>query len=205
MKTKLIPLLAGSLLLGTMGANAIPMVFTTTLSGANEFPPVASTGTGSATITIDDLLNTMRIEASFADLLSPTLVAHIHCCTAIPGTGNIGVATGIPTLPGFPGGVTSGVYDSVFDTTDPATYSASFLAANGGTAALAFDALLAGFNTGSAYLNIHTGQFPGGEIRGFLTPESVPEVSAPGTLALLGFALCGLVFGRRHHTGGLTA
>ena len=39
----------------------------------------------------------------------------------------------------------------------------------------------------TAYFNIHTIQFPGGEIRGFLhAVQSVPE---PGSLVLLGLGL----------------
>ena len=46
-------------------------------------------------------------------------------------------------------------------------------------------ALAAGLNAGQAYLNIHTSNFPGGEIRGFLTPE-------PTTTLLLGAGLVAL-------------
>ena len=45
-------------------------------------------------------------------------------------------------------------------------------------------ALLAGLDSERAYLNIHTAQFPGGEIRGFLSRD-VPEPAVP---ALLGMA-----------------
>jgi len=64
--------------------------------------------------------------------------------------------------------------------TDPSIYAASFVTSFGGdTAAGAEAALIAGMTNGTAYFNIHTTTYPGGEIRGFL--QQVPE---PATLAL---------------------
>ena len=81
-------------------ANAIPMTFTATLSGANEVPVVASPGTGLATVILDAAAQTLQINVTFSGLTSNTVAAHIHCCAPL-GT-NAGVATTVPAFPGFP-------------------------------------------------------------------------------------------------------
>ena len=172
-------------------ASAITIVYTAILSGPAESPPNASPGTGTATITLDTTLATMRVEASFSGLTGTTTASHIHCCTAVAGVSTAGVATQTPSFTGFPLGVTSGSYDHTFDMTLTASYNAPFVTANGGTASGAFSALLAGLAAGKAYYNIHSSTFAGGEIRGFL---AVPE---PGTLALLGSGLAALALARR--------
>lgn len=160
------------------------------LDGASEAPPNASPGQGLATVTIDTTAHTMRIEATFSDLLAATTVAHIHCCTAAAGTGTAPPASAVPTLPGFPVDVVSGIYDELFDLTDASSWNPAFIASHGGTVAGAESALLAGLAGGTAYFNIHTAQFPGGEIRGFLTSQ-VPE-PASGALVLFGLVSLGM-------------
>ncbi len=88
-------------------------------------------------------------------------------------------------LPRFSLGVTSGSFNGVLDLTQAASYNPAFITANGGTVANAEAVFVAGFENDMTYLNIHTTQFPNGEIRAFLTPEP-----APG--ALTGLALAGL-------------
>jgi hypothetical protein len=168
-------------------AQAAILVFTANLTGPNEDPPNASSATGTTTVTLDDIANTMRVQASFSGLIGNVTVAHIHCCTPVPGVGNVGVATPTPTFPGFPSGVTSGTYDQLFDMTLASSYRAGFITANGGTTASAEAALFDGIKSGKAYLNIHTNVFPGGEIRGFLV--SVPEPSS--TLGFLALGILG--------------
>lgn len=178
--------LAGRWLLATIwlwvpAVYAAPIMLVTMMTGAQEVPVNASPGTGTAIVVIDPDAHTMSVQAVFQDLLSPTAVSHIHCCVDPPGT--VGVATPTPTFPGFPAGVTAGTYDAVFDTLDAGTYRAGFITAAGGTVALAESVLFTGLLAGQAYFNIHTTQFPGGEIRGFL---QVPE---PASLALIGVAI----------------
>ena len=175
-------------------AFALPVGAATITYSTPLDPEVAgATGTGMATVTFDDTANQMQIVASFSGLSGTTTVAHIHCCTASPATGTVGVAVTPGTLPGFPAGVTSGSYDVTLSMLDPATYTTTFLTDfGGGTAAGALAALLAGMDAGTAYFNVHSTTFPGGEIRGFVS--RIPE---PGTLLLLGAGLLGLGLARR--------
>lgn len=194
---KLSTLLAGCLLAAVvaMPAAAQKSVYTAVLNGPSESPANASPGTGSATVTIDSNLSTMRIQESFSGLLAGVTASHIHCCTMIPGTGTVGVATTTPTFLDFPSGVAAGNYDHTFDMTLASSYNAPFVTANGGING-AFLALITGLNEGNAYANIHTNLFPSGEISGFLHAAPVPE---PATYAMLlaGLAIISAMARRR--------
>jgi hypothetical protein len=98
---------------------------------------------------------------------------------------NVGVATPTPTFPGFPSGVTSGTYAQNFDLTQASSWNASFIAAQGGTVGGAEAALASGLAGGMAYFNIHTSEFPSGEIRGFFVPEPSTALLVGGGIALL--------------------
>ena len=181
-------LLAFALLFGT-SAFAGVITYTAVL-GNFENPPTGSPGTGFATVTIDNVLNTMLVDLTFSGLTSGNTNAHIHCCVAQGG--NAGVATTTPTFTGFPTGATAGSYNHLFDLTLASSWNPAFITANGGTTASAEAVLLAGLANKQTYLNIHTSNFGGGEIRGFLV-----EAPEPGTFLLAGAVLAGFLIRRR--------
>jgi hypothetical protein len=199
--------LAGLALLLAFAAclSAAPMTFSATLTGPAEEPPNASPGIGTAFVTIDPVAHTMVVDNYFSGLQGLTTMAHIHVING-PNDGNLSdtlgpVATTTPTFPNFPLGVTAGTYFRTFNTLDTSTYNnPAWL--NGSAARnpaltpieAAELELLRGITEGRAYFNIHSSVFPGGEIRGFLTP--VPEpATLGGVAASLGLLL--LVRGRR--------
>ena len=119
---------------GVPASQASPLTFTALLNGASEAPPNASPGTGNATVIFDIAAHTMDVSVIFSGLLGNTTSSHIHCCTATPNTGNVGVATTTPTFPGFPLGVSAGSYSHLFDMTLASSYNPAFVTAQGGIA-----------------------------------------------------------------------
>ena len=190
-------------------ATAQALIYNTTLA-----PEAAgATGTGSATMEINETTNQMNLTVSFSGLSGNTTVAHVHGPTTAAGTGTAGVMTATPSFPDFPTGVTSGSYSQTFDLLLASTYRASFITASGGTTTGARDAFLAALLDGKAYLNVHSSTFPGGEIRGFLAPAASPATGVPAPLPLLG-ACAALGWSRRlrrrlqapsHVSGGLSS
>jgi hypothetical protein len=145
------------------------------LSGTNESPPNISPGTGYALVTYDPDTSMMRVQATFSGLVADgtgTTASHIHCCVMSPNP-NAGVATMTPSFAGFPLGVRAGTFDNTFDMTMAASYNAAFITAQGGTVGQALSVLLAGLANGTAYFNIHSSTFPGGEIRSTLFPDKI--------------------------------
>jgi len=162
-------------------AHATLITYTAILDGPSESPPNASPGVGTSQVDVDTVAHTMHVHVDFSGLIGMTTASHIHAATALPGQGTAMVATQTPTFMGFPLGVTAGTYDNTFDMTMATSYNPAFITAHGGSVASAEAFLFQSFENGTAYLNIHTNTFPGGEIRGFLIP-------APGAGALLGVA-----------------
>ncbi len=147
--------------------------YTAMLSGANQVPANASTGSGTATLVLNG--NLLTADISFTGLTAPAAAAHIHCCAAADANAPV-----VIPFAGFPA-ATSGTYMGTFDLS-------TFDFSGGGTEA----ALIAGLNDGMAYVNIHDANFPGGEIRGQVMTSSPSAVPEPGTLVLLGTGALGL-------------
>lgn len=148
-------------------ASALITVYSTSLSSAGE-PVPTSTATGSALVTLDDVLGKITVHVSWSGMAAPASAAHIHCCTAVAGTGSIGAAQGFTAFPA----ATSGTYDAFFT---PPTFAT----------------IATGIAAGKAYVNIHSaGTYSGGEIRGFLAPVPEPASVAlmAGGLAVLGWS-----------------
>lgn len=140
--------------------------YSVTLDGTQEPIPSGSPATGLASLTLDDVAETLAVDLSFSGLTAPSTNAHIHCC-APPGVAGPVIIPFIPA--GFVIGTTSGTFSHVF--------------------ALA-PGQVAQIESGLSYINIHTGNFPAGEIRGQIVPE-------PGMLALLAVAVIALAIVRR--------
>jgi hypothetical protein len=192
-------------LLLALTASVHGQIFGAAIDGAQEDPPVSTTGTGTGVAVYNGATDRLNISMTFSGLIGTTLDSHIHCCFGEPGDPpgrNSGVAVGF-TPHGFPLGVTSGTFSASIDLSNPANYTAAFLTEGGGTAAGARNMLLAGMdqspNAGGAYFNIHTTFRQGGEIRGDIS--RVPEPSSFVLMLCAASAVAGTMRPRRQLPG----
>jgi hypothetical protein len=168
---------AAVLLAATAGPARAGFTTTASLDGLQEVPPVATPGSGFATVVYDDAAMTLTVTVEFQDLIGTSTVAHIHF-------GPPGVAgPTIVDLAGFPVGLTSGVYMAVLDETNfiprPAIGIDTFADA------------IAAIRSGDTYVNVHSTFAPPGEIRGQLA-----AVPAPPAVVLAAVGGLGLLAGR---------
>lgn len=114
-------------------------IFEASLSGAQEVPPVASSGTGRAELQYNENTGNLRWRVSFSNLSGPVVAGHIH------GPAGPGQNAG-PVIP-FTGNLNA----------SPITGEAKISQQQ-----------LAQLMAGQWYVNLHTPMHPQGEIRGQL-------------------------------------
>ena len=121
-------------------------IFQAQLSGANEVPARASSGSGAAGFTLDG--NTVHYSVE-VEGLGDIIACHIHVAAA-----GVSGPVRVPLCKGsLPAGVVNGVL-----------VQGSFTAAD--VVVISFDDLLNAMRSGNAYVNVHTKVYPAGEIRG---------------------------------------
>ena len=133
--------------------------FTAVLEGSQEVLPVASPGTGVASVTLNTAETQITVDMSFSGLNGTTTASHIH------GPATRGVNAGVVFPLTIPVGVTSGAVSNQVIAVTPADVQ--------------------NLRAGLWYVNVHTAAFPGGEIRGQLDAErAVPAATTWGLLVL---------------------
>ncbi len=148
------------LALPLMSQAATTHVLTATLDGSQA--STISPGIGTSFMTYDDVTNQFDWNIGFSGLLTGTTVAHFHG-PAAPGV-NAGVQVTIPL--GTSSGMTSGILSGT--ATISPTQETQLL-------------------SNLWYINIHTSEFPAGEIRG-----QAQVVPLPAAVWLFGSGLVGL-------------
>lgn len=140
------------------GTNPGQRSFTAQLNGFNEVPPILTEATGSFEAQLSEDGRSIDYVLSFANLSSPSTVAHIHF--GQPGVnGEVFVfLCGGGDKPACPGA--GGTIRGTIDAEDILGIPEQGLAPGDLEGALRI------MRAGAAYVNVHSRSFPAGEIRG---------------------------------------
>jgi hypothetical protein len=144
--------------------------FGTHLSSVQEVPAVFTDGHGFALVTLNDAGTAFTYSLVYFEMGSPVAQAHIHFGQeGVNGGIMVFLCTNLGNGPTGTQACPSGVGDGI------ASVSGTITAADVGAGAAAqgvgagnFAGLVEAVESGRAYVNVHTANFPGGEIRGQL-------------------------------------
>ena len=149
-------LAAGALMLALPGGVfAADEVFTATLTGDAQVPPLDVDGTGKATVTISDDESTISWDVTYSGLTGAPGAGHIHF-GAVDATGPVMIPFATVTATGSSGSFAAADY------------------ATGEGLPADWAGVLAAIRAGDTYVNIHTEANGAGEIRGQLAASSAP-------------------------------
>jgi hypothetical protein len=143
------------------------------LTGYQEATPagVSSTATGTFTARIDDDTQTIAYRLTFVGLSGPALFSHIHFGNRYDSGGVSAFLCGGSTKPPCPAGTTDEAV--VTGTVTPVDVIGP---ASQGIGPGAWDKLVDAIRAGVTYVNVHSPQFPAGEIRGQLNNDNQRQV-----------------------------
>jgi hypothetical protein len=160
MKTRSVGFLAIATLTASLFAapvaHSATELFTANLSGENEVPPINTAG--SATFQMD-IGSTITFSISFSGLSAAPAVAHLHFAPANVNGGVTIFLCGGGGQPACPA-ATSGTITGTITAANVVGPSAQGIAPGD------LDSALEAVRAGLSYTNMHTANFPGGEIRG---------------------------------------
>ena len=151
---------------GTRNFNADPMI------GYEENPDISTVGSGEFSARLSSGGDSLEYELSYSGLEGNVLQAHVHFGKrAINGgisyflCSNLGNGpAGTPACPGPNSGTVEGEIEAA-DVIGPGPTAGPPPTAGQGIEPGALNEILAAMRAGSAYANVHTTKWPGGEIR----------------------------------------
>jgi len=133
------------------------------LEPSNEVPAVSSPASGTFTAEIDDSESTIDYELTFSDLQAPVLMSHIHMAQPNVNGGIVVWLCGTAAMPGPTGTQTCPQSGTITGTIRPENVQT---VTTQGIATGELDEVIDAIRAGLAYVNVHTTQSTGGEIRG---------------------------------------